>query len=63
MSPRWIRGRPAAADTAGAALVAGAVALAAGAVTFYVARLLLSREPLEGRQTKTSAAPAEEGGA
>lgn len=47
MSPRWLRIRPTRRDDAMAGIVAGAVAAGAGLVTFYFARLLLARAPLE----------------
>ena len=43
---RWIRLRPGRRETVGAALASGAVAACVGAVTFYLARLFLSREPI-----------------
>ena len=44
---RWIRIRSGARETVGAAVAAGFVATAVGSVTFYLARLLLSRESME----------------
>jgi hypothetical protein len=46
MSVRWIRRPTGRRECAGALIAAGAVAVGVGAATFYVVRLLLSREPL-----------------
>lgn len=50
MSVRYRRVEPRRPDTAGALLAAGAVAAVTGAVTFYLVRLFLAREPLSGRR-------------
>ena len=47
MTAGWIRLRPGRRETAGAALVAGAVGVGVGLATFWLARLLLAREPLD----------------
>jgi len=49
MSAPWIRRPPEARDTAAAFVLAGVAAVGVGAVTFYLTRLLLAREPLGGR--------------
>lgn len=46
---RWVRLPAGRKERTGAALAAGAVAACAGAVTFYLARLILSREPIGRR--------------
>jgi ABC-type sulfate transport system permease component len=46
MSPRYIRTRPERRDEVTAAMASGVLAIGVGLVTFYVVRLLLSREPL-----------------
>lgn len=70
MSVRWIRKPTGRREYAGALIAAGAVAVGVGAATFYVVRLLLSREPLEatgltGPRAVPSggSAPEKEGGA
>lgn len=45
---RWIRVRPKGRESLGASLVAGVAAAGVGVATFYLTRLLLAREPLEG---------------
>jgi hypothetical protein len=45
---RWIRVPPDRDDGARALLAAGAVAAGVGLITFYVTRLLLAREKLQG---------------
>lgn len=45
---RWIRVPPGRRDNLGAALAAGALAAGVGVLTFYVTRLFLAREPLDG---------------
>jgi len=47
MRRRWMPVRPERGDVVAAALVSGAVGLVVGAVTFYLTRTLLAREPLE----------------
>lgn len=47
MRRRWIRVRPERRDDVGALVAAGVVAAGVGAVTFYLARLLLAREPVD----------------
>lgn len=50
--PRWIRHRPERRESL-AALGAGmGVGLVVGGVVFYLARLLLAREPLETRPSR-----------
>ena len=44
MKARYLRFEPSRSDDLSAALVSGAVAVGVGVVTFYFARLLLSRE-------------------
>jgi hypothetical protein len=44
---RWIRIRSGSRETVGAAVAAGVVVAAVGSVTFYLARLILSREPMD----------------
>ena len=46
MRRRYARGRPDRQATLGAALVSGALATCVGLVTFYLARLLMAREPI-----------------
>ena len=46
MKQRYIRNEPERRDDVAAAMVAGALAAGVGAVTFYLARLLLAREPV-----------------
>jgi len=46
MRKRYIRNEPERRDDVAAAMVAGALAAGVGAVTFYLARLLLAREPV-----------------
>ena len=46
MRQRYIRNEPERRDDVAAAMVAGALAAGVGAVTFYLARLLLAREPV-----------------
>ncbi len=46
MRRRYIRVPPERKDTVAAALVSGAVAACVGAVTFYLTRMLFSREEL-----------------
>lgn len=45
---RWIRVRPDRGENLRAALAAGALAAGVGVVSFYLTRLLLAREPLQG---------------
>ena len=47
MRRRWLRTRPGARETVGAAVAAGVVVAAVGSVTFYLARLFLSREAMD----------------
>ena len=70
MSVRWIRKPTGRREYAGALIAAGAVAVGVGAATFYLVRILLSREPLEAtgptgpRAVPSSgSAPEKEGGA
>lgn len=49
MRRRYVRVPPEKKDTVVAALVSGAVAACVGAVTFYLTRMLLSREELGPR--------------
>lgn len=49
MRRRYVRVPPEKKDTVAAALVSGAVAACVGAVTFYLTRMLLSREELGPR--------------
>ena len=60
MTPRWLRTRPGARETVGAAVAAGVVVAAVGSVTFYLARLFLSREPMD--RDPPGEGPAEEQG-
>lgn len=45
---RWLRLPPERGDTLGAALISGALGAGVGLVSFYLARLFLAREPLDG---------------
>ena len=47
MRRRWIRNEPSRRDNALAALAAAGVAAGVAAVTFYLARVFLSREEIE----------------
>lgn len=44
---RWVPIPPGRRENAGAALVAGALAAGVGVVAFYLARVVLAREPLD----------------
>jgi hypothetical protein len=57
---RWIRIRSGARATVGAAVAAGVVATAVGSVTFYLARLMLSREAMD-RDAHGKGVPEEHG--
>jgi hypothetical protein len=48
MTTRYVRGEPGRSETFSAAVASVAVAAAVGAVTFYLARLLLSRQDVSG---------------
>jgi len=48
MSTPWIRVPPEPRQALAAGVVAGVVALGAAAVTFYIVRLVLAREPVSG---------------
>ncbi len=48
MRSRWIRNRPDLREDLGAGIVAATLALGVGLATFYVTRLLMAREPLDG---------------
>lgn len=50
MRKRWIRVRPSGKDEAGALLTAGVLAASVGAVTFYLTRLFLAREPVDSHR-------------
>lgn len=69
MSARWIRVPPGRREEAGAWLAAGLAAAGVGVVTFYLTRLLLSREPLEStgltepRRSPSGEIEPDEGGA
>jgi ABC-type sulfate transport system permease component len=52
MSPRYIRKDLEARDEAAAALASSMLAIGVGLITFYVVRLLLSREPLPERRER-----------
>jgi hypothetical protein len=54
MRRRWIRVRPERRDDVGALLAAGVVAAGLGAVTFYVSRLFLAREPVDSHRPQDS---------
>jgi len=60
MTTRWLRTRPGARETVGAAVAAGVVVAAVGSVTFYLARLFLSREVMD--RDSPGEGPAEEQG-
>lgn len=45
MTPRYIRSRPGRKDTATAAVASAVLAAGVGLVTFYLVRLLLTRDP------------------
>ena len=47
MSPYYVRKTPGLKENLESGLVAAGVALGVGAVSFYLVRLLLAREPLE----------------
>ena len=49
MSPRYGRARSTKADTLAAAAVSVAIGAGVAAVTFYMTRVLLSREPMMAR--------------
>lgn len=51
MNAPWIRVPPRARDTFAASLLAGFVAAGAGLFTFYLARTMLAREPLDETRT------------
>lgn len=66
MRTRWLRTEPEARDTLAALVVAGAVAIGAGATTFWLVRTLLAREPMAGAAPPGAGARdrgADEGGA
>ncbi|HEX9887008.1 MAG TPA: hypothetical protein VGA70_11000 [Longimicrobiales bacterium] len=46
---RWIRNRPSRRENAVASVVAGSLGAAVGLVVYYLTRLVLAREPVEGR--------------
>ena len=54
MSPYYVRRTPGLRENLEAGLVAAGVALGVGAVSFYLLRLLLAREPLEPLPTGSS---------
>jgi hypothetical protein len=47
MSPYYVRKDPGLRENLGAGLASAGLALGVGAVTFYLLRLFLAREPLE----------------
>lgn len=63
MNAPWIRVPPRARDTFAASLVAGVVAAGVGLVTFYLARTILAREPLEETHPPGTRGEARGGGA
>ena len=56
MSGRWIRVRPGPRETVGALVAATAVAAGVGTVVYYMARLMLCREPVGGETSGSSGA-------
>ena len=46
MSPRYLRNEPDRRENITAMLISGTLAVGVGIVAFYVARLLLAREPI-----------------
>jgi hypothetical protein len=64
MRKRWIRVRPERQDDVGALMAAGVVAASLGAVTFYLTRLFLAREPVDShrvQRAESGAVSGEEG--
>ena len=60
MTGKWIRMPPDRHETAVASLAAGLLAAGVGMATFYLVRLFLAREPLNGPDTvpdRTHAGP------
>jgi hypothetical protein len=63
MTTRYVRGEPGRSETFSAAVASVAVAATVGAVTFYLARLLLSRQDVSGPgDTVSVARPTNERG-
>jgi len=60
MSPRYIRNPPRTADDVAAAALSAALAACVGLVTFYLARLILAREPMAGRDLRSQDDPNHE---
>lgn len=59
---RWIRTRPTPQDTLGAGLMATVLAVGAGLTAFYLTRLFLAREPLEGASVPAPRSEADDVG-
>ena len=60
MSPRYIRTPLRREHEVAAALLSGALAAGVGVVTFYLVRLVLSREPLDAERPELRKAPEPE---
>jgi len=54
MSPYYVRKTPGLKENLEAGLVAAGVAVGIGAVSFYLLRLLLAREPLDALPSQSS---------
>jgi len=62
MRRRWIRVRPERRENVGALMAAGVVATGVGALTFYLTRLLLAREPVDAHRRAAAGPTGDSGG-